>query len=190
MATKAQALPRENTNRRAVYDYLFKHPGKTSTEVSEGLNLSHSEVSGPLSQLYAEGKLERQKVPNSFGKHAYFIPDRERPVTTKVVTKFLPAEPVGDRRYNEMRSEYNALEAVRDRLEVEVVELRQWKADAIAKHPDLVPVDPLLLRARELAAKTLRDGGLDQFADNTADGANDDSFLVQALLKVLQEAQQ
>ena len=79
MASKAQALPRENTNRRAVYDYLFKNPGKTSTEVSEALNLSHGEVSGPLSQLYAEGKLERQKVPNSFGKHAYFIPDRERP---------------------------------------------------------------------------------------------------------------
>lgn len=189
MATKSQALPRENTNRRAVYDYLFKNPGKTSTEVSEGLNLSHSEVSGPLSQLYAEGKLERQKVPNSFGKHAYFIPDRERPVTTKVVTKFLPAEPVGDRRYNEMRSEYNALEAVRDRLEVEVVELRQWKADAIAKHPDLVPVDPLLLKARELATETLRAAALDVAADGTANGLHDEGVLVQAVLKALQEAQ-
>lgn len=190
MASKAQALPRENTNRRAIYDYLAKHPGKTSTEVSEGLNLSHSEVSGPLSQLYAEGKLERQKVPNSFGKHAYFIPDRERPVTTKVVTKYVQSDLPYDARVAAVRSEYNALEAVRDRLEVEVVELRQWKADAISKHPDLAPVDRLLLRARELAAESLRNSGMDAVADNTADGANDDGILVQALLKALQEGQQ
>ena len=170
MATKVQAAPRENTNRREVYDYVAAHPGSTSVDVSYALDMTHNEVSGPLSQLYAEGKLERQKVPGSYGKYAYFIPDRERPVERIVVTE--PPRPNGSE----------------DALRRQCEELEQWKADAIAKHPDLAPVDPILLKARELAAETLRAGGFDTDADDTLNGRQDSSLLVGALVKALQGA--
>lgn len=180
MATKA---PRQNTIRRRIYDYITANPGKTGAEVGNALGISQQDASGPLSQLYGAGKLERQKVPGTYGKYAYFIPDRER--STQPEIRYITREPVGDAHYNTMKHEYRALEAVRDRLEVEVVELRQWKADAIVKHPDLAPVDPLLLKARELAAEALRENGADLSATNALAGELDNATLVKAVLKAL-----
>lgn len=188
MATKA---PRPNTTRRAIYDYIKDHPGKTGVEVGNALGISQQDASGPLSHLYAAGKLERQKVPGAYGKYAYFVPDRER--ATQPEIRYITREPDHNEWFLKLKKEAATYEAARDRLEIEVVELRQWKAEAIAKYPDLVPppVDPLLLKARQIAAEVLRESsGLGPVVETVLAGDMDDAPAVKAaLLALTQDAE-
>lgn len=173
----------KNTSVRSrSLQYILKFPGVTSIEVADALNISPANVSPALSELYAEGKLQRQKVPGSHGAFAYFVPDRAIVVTQDTRLK---------EQYTDLQAQCRALEASRDRLEIEVVELRQWKIDAIAKYPDLVPTDPLLIKARQVASRELYDQPDSPMTKAILSGEKDDTPAVRialAALRTLQEA--
>ena len=68
--------------------------------------------------------------------------------------------------------------------------LEQWKADAIARYPDLAPVDPLLVKAREIAVSG---GWMDRpdvgiTAATITNGDFDSHPIMQAIYATLQEA--
>ena len=184
----------KNTSVRSrSLQYILKFPGVTSIEVADALNISPANVSPALSELYAEGKLERQKIPGSHGAYAYFVPDRKPVASVKQLQPDLPwpGNAGLQGRYNEAKAEARALEASRDRLEIEVVELRQWKIDAIAKYPDLVPTDPLLIKARQVASRELYDQPDSPMTKAILSGEKDDTPAVRialAALRTLQEA--
>lgn len=183
----------KNTSVRSrSLQYILKFPGVTSIEVADALNISPANVSPALSELYSEGKLERQKIPGSHGAYAYFVPDRKPVASVKQLQPDLPwPGNAGLRTLQEAKAEARAYEAARDRLEVEVVELRQWKIDAIAKYPDLVPTDPLLIKARQVASRELYDQPDSPMIKAILSGEKDDTPAVRialAALRTLQEA--
>jgi DNA-binding transcriptional ArsR family regulator len=70
-------------------------------------------------------------------------------------------------------------------MEAEIDALEAWKADAIKRYPDLGPVDPLLVKAREIA---VTGGWVDAFADEIIVGHLDSHPIVQAIYATLQDA--
>ena len=100
----------KNTSVRSrSLQYVLKFPGVTSIEVADALNISPANVSPALSELYAEGKLERQKIPGSHGAYAYFVPDRKPVASVKQLQPDLPwpGNAGLQGRYNEAKAIYS-----------------------------------------------------------------------------------
>lgn len=73
-------------------------------------------------------------------------------------------------------------------FEAEVKELRKWKADAIARFPELA-VDPIVLRARNRVASILREEGNIEKALMVEKGLLDDGELMRVVISVMKEAE-
>jgi hypothetical protein len=167
--------------RRELLTVVRKHPGATSENIAAVLGKPHNHYTGTLRTMFDEGLLGRQRHGRAF---RYFIPDRA-PATTEQAEPtdgefdFKLSATLDKVLIEDMRTDIAELEAEIDALE-------QWKADAIARHPDLAPVDPLMVKAREIA---LSGGWVDAFADEIIVGHFDSHPIVQAIYTtLLQEA--
>ena len=170
--------------RREVLTYVRKHPGATAEDMAIAYGSTPSIMSTAAKALCDQGVLARQRHGRPF---RYFIPDRaptandeEEPQTDKQTIENMRVEmTVLDRKtIAEMRTDLTALEAEIDALEA-------WMADAIKRYPDLGPVDPLLVKAREIAA---RGDWLTSPDADIIDGGCDSHPIVQAIYMTLQEA--
>lgn len=161
--------PRIATFTRDVWEYVQGHPGATSHEITAMFGAVPSSVSATLTQLSQRGIVRRQKIPNSNGTYAYFIAEGSTPVKAE----------------DESVIEALALEVTQ--LTRQVEELEAWKAAAITAHPDLVPVDPLLLRAREIVAAHFK-AEHPEVSENVLSGKWDNSDTVTVALAGLKSA--
>ena len=71
-------------------------------------------------------------------------------------------------------------------LQEQIEVLFRWKADAIARHPDLA-VAPLVLKARKLVAAELRASGDASLAHHVERGQKDDTLMMRVTIKALEE---
>lgn len=72
-------------------------------------------------------------------------------------------------------------------FQVQIAELEAWKADAIARFPDLA-VPPVTIRARRLVAAEVRAGGDNALADQIIAGLKDTTLMVRVAVKALEDA--
>jgi len=70
-----------------------------------------------------------------------------------------------------------------EELELQVEQLRAWKAAAVAKYPDLAPVDPYLKRAREILATVVDQSDGDDIINGDWDG----EYSILGVIRALKE---
>jgi predicted transcriptional regulator len=158
--------------RREILAYVRKHPACTTEDLSAALDRPISGLGDAMLGLVEQGLLGRQRDGRSY---RYFRPDRN-------------FADMRDDTLIEANREVEFSSEVIEEMEADLIEmaraieaLERWKADAIAKHRDLAPVDPDLLRAREIAAAAMGD----EAACDIRGGDADHSPLVQAVLTAL-----
>ena len=161
--------PRIDTFTHQVLDWVRNHPGATSHDIAPAFGALQSSTSATLTQLSLRGLLRRQKIPHSNGTYAYFIAEGNTPAKAE----------------DEGVIEALALEVAQ--LTRQVEELEAWKAAAITAHPDLVPVDPLLLRAREIVAAHFK-AEHPEVSENVLSGKWDNTDTVTVALAGLKSA--
>ena len=184
MATKTLPYVR-GPLRRAVLDYVRAHPGATPDAIGEGVGsaLRAKDTAQGASQvcyyLHNMGLLTRQKVPGTHGTYAYML-------SPKALGEEPEAVRAADDTIERLEDTKVAYERSMQQLQGRISELEKWKADAIARFPELA-VDPLLLEARKIAA-----GQCDYDPDRVAiiDGERDDSFGVRVALAALRTKQE
>jgi hypothetical protein len=164
--------------RRELLTFVRKHPGATSKNIAAVFGKPHNHYTGTLRTMFDEGLLGRQRKGRAF---RYFIPDRASAPTAEVKQTggqldFYMSAALDKHMIAGMEAEIDALE--------------QWKADAIARYPDLAPVDPLLVKAREIAVSG---GWMDRpdvgiTAATITNGDFDSHPIMQAIYATLQEA--
>lgn len=174
------------STRRKVLTFVHSNAGATSEDMAAALNSTPTVTSTAAKALCDQGVLARQRVGRPF---RYFVPERAPTATDAVeqTTGKQTTESVGERADLD-RQIIESLRVDVAEMEAEIDALEAWKADAIARYPDLGLVDPLLVKAREIAAR----GGwmVGSFgADvNIANGEFDSHPIVQAIYATLQEA--
>ena len=70
------------------------------------------------------------------------------------------------------------------RLDQELIDLRTWKKNAIARFPELA-IDPIVAKAREQVAKIYRDDGNDQKAQMVESGEMDEGDAMKVAISML-----
>lgn len=145
---------------KRALEYVKTHPGAFFRQMAADLDVPETSASSSLTQLHDKKLVTRQRRGRYF---CYMVAGV---------------------------AEAPAVDAWRERavaLQDKVDELYAWKLDALAKHPDLVPVDPLLARARKAVADAFRAVNAPEHAADTEQGLHDDYIAVRAALSVLQE---
>lgn len=132
MTTKHNLTFRSGKTRDRIVDYLAKHPGATSDVLAEKLGISLAASSSALNSMFNNGIVSRWRV----GKCFAYILKAEGGATLKKLPPLDPKDP----------EQYTLLMPVPPQpdvseLERRLAELEAFKAEAIAKHPDLTPVD-------------------------------------------------
>ena len=74
-----------------------------------------------------------------------------------------------------------------EHLQAEIAQLRQWKAEAILKYPDL-GVEPVVIKARSIIADILRKKGDAAGANATLRGFRDNTTLIEAVVAAMEAA--
>lgn len=158
---------KKNTLQEAVLNHIKANPGSTYATIATALDITEKQASQTLSHLYVKKFVTRQRQ----GYHyVYMLAEQPKPapqvigvpklyvaedgVTLVTDEPELPLEPSVELSAKKAEAVAELLSDQVfeiDRLRKEVAGLRQWKADAIAKYPDL-DVDPLLLKARQIVA--------------------------------------
>lgn len=158
-----------------IKTHVRRNPGCTYTDITAATGAPDGTVAGALSKLFERGHVHRQKKGRRFH---YFI--NAAPLAK-------PAKPI----------DTDAVDAWRQRateLQDKVDELYAWKQEAIAKHPDLQPVDPLLEQARKIVADMYRNmseksPGLSETAGRVEDGQFDNHASVLSAIAALRSVQ-
>lgn len=119
---------RSGKTRDRIIAHLKRHPGATSATLAEALGQPESNISASLSKLNRTGAVTRQKV----GHHYAYMLAEPKPDVANVLDLGLFAVAQGP-------SEAELAE--REELKRRLAELEAWKAEAVAKHPDLCPID-------------------------------------------------
>ncbi len=128
-------------------------------------------ASARLSQFVKEGLAERRGL-------------RRNPGTGLDCVAYIPT----GRRFSERILEDRDPRRKRRRPTTdELKTLRRWKADAIARFPEL-GVDPLILRARKQVASILRDEGSEAKAALVERGELDDGETMRIVLSIMRAA--
>jgi hypothetical protein len=146
------------TLRQQVYDTIAHNPGFTSKDVAEALNIEQVNASSTLNALHDDLQLTRQRKGRFFH---YQISETVRAAPIQLGFSGYELE-----------------------LRARIAELEAWQAAALLAYPDLTPVDPLLIKAREIVAAEC--GG--STAGIFLDGARDDTVAVRAVLAALRSA--
>lgn len=132
MTTKHNLTFRSGKTRDRIVDYLAKHPGATSDVLAEALGISLAASSSALNSMFNAGLVSRWRV----GKCFAYILKAEGGVTLK---KLPPVDPNDPEQYTLLMPVPSQPDVTE--LERRLAELEAFKAEAIAKHPDLTPVD-------------------------------------------------
>ena len=155
MTTKHNLTFRSGKTRDRIVDYLAKHPGATTDKITEALSLdSLNNASTALYSLFNAGLVSRRRAGRCY---AYMLKAEEAPKVKLV----LPEDPDHPRQYTLLMPEVDINVAPlvideRTALERRLAELEAFKAEALAKHPDLSPIDyeayrPALARYYDVA---------------------------------------
>lgn len=119
---------RSGKTRDRIIAHLKRHPGATSATLAEALGQPESNISASLSKLNKTGAVTRQRV----GRYYAYMLATPKPDVADVLDLGLFAAVPGP-------SEAELAE--REELKRRLAELEAWKAEALAKHPDLIPID-------------------------------------------------
>lgn len=137
-------------------------------------HVSRQQVYSRLSSLEAQGKISSEKIPDPKDDHrkvnCYSFGGTPKPVAArarKVPTN--QAQMVN-------AADYRA----------KIAELEKWKADAIARYPDL-GVDPDVLAARKIVHRMVKEGGDKHMADQIIAGHKDEALMMRAVIAALAE---
>lgn len=154
-----------------ILAYIKANPGCTSNDICAATGMLMQTATAALTDIAASGRVSRQKKGRSFH---YIIAKQAAPA---------PA-PVADDGWKQRARE----------LQAKVDELYAWKQDAIAKHPDLQPVDPLVVQARKVVADLYRakpdaDAATDNLARFIEEGHYDGLVEVKAAVAALRTMQ-
>lgn len=155
-------------------------PGVTATEVCQ--LMSHERrprVMARLSWLYKIGVLTRgstQTKANS-GRNT---------VHTYAVNPDPRIKPVVTQRKQQVPSDAGYAAQVAE-LKAKVAQLEQWRAEALERFPDLA-TDPIVLKARQLVAATLRENGDSALANDVLAGRKDGIVPVRVAIAALNAA--
>lgn len=125
-----------------LLDYITANPGKTSLDAAADLSISDQQAASGLSYLHDHGRVTRQRKGRCY---VYILAER----ADDTPRLYIKADDELQARYDSLQADFDALQELHD-------ELLRWKANAIAKHPDL-DIDPLLLKAREIVAAVTLD---------------------------------
>lgn len=134
---------------------------------------SRQQVYARLNTLEGRGKISSEKVPDpkddrrKVNRYSYGGEPRAKAHKRKVPTNQAQVINAADYR-------------------AKIAELEAWKADAIARFPDLA-VDPDTIRARKIVHKMLIDSGDRNLAADVLAGKKDETMLVRACVAALSE---
>lgn len=149
---------RSGKTRDRIIAHLKRHPGATSATLAEALGQPESNISASLSKLNKTGAVTRQKVGHHY---AYMLAaPKPKPDVADVLDLGLFAAVPGP-------SEAELAE--REELKRRLAELEAWKAEALAKHPDLIPID--YEAYREALAAFYGTAGWGSIAEDISNGA-------------------
>lgn len=160
--------------RYAVFEYIKANPqGATAEQIAKALGYDWPQsVCHALEKLRASGHITRHRIGRWFHYHPASVPLKS--VQQPVTVAELPAD----------TGEVEALRA-------QVAELEAWKAAAIAKHADLKPVDPMLIRARRIVAQMYNESDFPGVSPaRVLEGHYDSDVVVQAVLAALSDQQE
>lgn len=129
-----------------LLDYITANPGKTSLDAAADLGIGDQQAASGLSYLHDHGRLTRQRKGRCY---VYILAERAEQIEHPDATDWRNRCERAEAHAAELQADFDALQELHD-------ELLDWKADAIAKHPDL-DIDPLLLKAREIVAAVTLD---------------------------------
>ena len=169
--------------RREILAHIAANPGCTSLDIANDIDRKHFNVGTALGILTKRGVVARQRD----GKHfRYVLPQAYKPIKPRSKPVELDLFTISDdAKATEAEAMIERLASRISKLVKVVSELAKWKADAIAKHPDLAPVDPLLLKAREIVAQISTNNRNHVMASRVLEGAYDNTDVVQAALAAL-----
>lgn len=166
-----------------ILEVVKNLPGVTSGQIVEFMpHVNKQTVYANLHSMYLRGELSRDlddaakdgrgRPPYKWSISATGKPPMVRKVKPSEVQRFndcvvttRPAVPPAD-------------------LYGELEELRRWKADAIARYPDLA-VDPLVLKARQMVAEEIGDTDA-AMRDAVLAGQRDGALPMRVALKLLE----
>lgn len=169
-ATRTQGV----SNR--VLDYIAANPGSTSLDIAAALGMGGTQASAALHHLYETGRVTRQRKSKCF---VYILAERAEQIEHPDATDWRNRCERAEAHAATLQADFDALQELHD-------ELLDWKADAIAKHPDL-EVDRLLIEARKIVAATASDTETQRKAYV---GELDNTIAVQAVLMTLRNAKE
>lgn len=153
MSTEVIML-RAGKTRNQIVAYLSKHPGANVIEISEALGINQAAVSSSLSSLHKTGATTRWQV--SHGRYAYMLraPDPATSTAKQPEKLILPEDPDNPGQITLLapqidvnadprlrRTRPHPIDPEVERLKARLAELEAFKAEAVAKHPELVPID-------------------------------------------------
>jgi len=146
----------------------------TALEVIELMpHVTRQQVYSRLNSLEVEGRVSSEKVPDPKDDrrkvNRYTIGGTPRPKAHKRKVPTNQTQVVNTAGYRE-----------------KIAELEAWKADAIARFPELA-VDPDVLKARKIVHKMLMEGGDRNLAADVIAGKKDETMLVRACVAALGE---
>lgn len=182
------------TLRQRVFQHVVEHPGLTSTDVGVRLNENRTSVSDALGTLCADGLLARYKDGRFFRyvdvKAVELWASADVKPDTRVVAELREANARLHKYLDEAQAQVVALVAEEADLTAQVQTLEAWRDMALGKYPDLAPVDPLLRKAREIAATIAGDRGAGSaLIHDILTGQKDGSGAVQVALAALRSLQ-
>lgn len=126
-------------------------------------------VSSALNCVWRQGKVQRVKQGREF---CYWPGCSKSGVTVKPENRELRSGP---------EISGPEIEALQKRL----AELEAWREEAIAKHPELAPVDPVLIEAREIGAEICRNNGSTRMATEVLAGDHDEGLAMRAIAEAI-----
>jgi DNA-binding transcriptional ArsR family regulator len=135
MTTKHNLTFRSGRTRDRIVDYLAKHPGATSETIAEALGITYAASASALSNMFGAGLVSRRRTGRSF---AYMLKAEEAP---QPKLKLVAPEDLGQLTLPIPGNVIAVPNPDVSVLERRLAELEAFKAEAIAKHPDLLPLD-------------------------------------------------
>lgn len=135
---------------------------------------ARQQVYASLNALEVKGKISSEKIPD---------PKDDRRKVNRYSYGGKPRE-AKPRKVKAPTNQAQVINATDYRAKI--AELEAWKADAIARFPDLA-VDPDTIRAREIVHKMLIDSGDRNLAADVLAGKKDETMLVRACVAALSE---
>lgn len=167
--------------REEVLEIIREIPGCTTAEIRALMpHVSYNAVATMIHTLKTQGIIEvkdTKETIRSDGKvntvPTYVLSSNPTPNVVKLKRK-APTEA--------------ALHMQIRQLQEQIATLEAWKADAIARYPELA-VAPVVLRARKLVAEELRAGGDPTLAQHVERGEKDTTLMMRVTIKALEESE-